>query len=227
MIKNLSFLIFGVLLWSSSFVLAQVKIIGLEPSDDNWLTKRDSGFLKVMGLTYKKPVDFDEINGTECFKFNPQLEEILTCANHQLYSKDRQFMTFFITQQLDESNENDRSIIAYIGKENIDKRHISRIKYEIWQSIGKEAVPKWKQYAQYYPAEDAKSKFNADSAITAAIKLKPEYPYYKGKYNHLKSFYLQKKGRGFVVFYCFYTDEAEKNLPFYWKAIEGVFRFDD
>lgn len=51
--------------------------------------------------------------------------------------------------------------------------------------------------------------------------------YFQGKYSHLDALYLQKKGRGFVNFYCFYTDKAKRDFSRYWKAIEGVFRYHD
>jgi hypothetical protein len=85
----------------------------------------------------------------------------------------------------------------------------------------------YSQGVTYLNPEKTKTKFNADTAIFLPLCfIGPEY-YYKGKYNNLESLWLQKKGRGWVNLYCFYTDEAKKKLPEYRKAVEGIFRYEN
>ena len=213
-------LIFSVLLCIADVVFSQ--------SDMDWMGPHYAEILKTMKLTYKKPVGFSEVMGVECFKNNPKLERIITCAGHQLHSNDEQFIAFIpIYKIFDKKDSIDmQKLMPSRSFDVIDKLHTSQIRNKIRHSLGKESERNWKKYVKYYSAEEARHKFNADSAIFFTIKL-DSADYFKGKYNHLEALYLQKKGRGFVNFYCFYTDKAKKDLPAYWKAIEGIFRYDD
>ncbi len=233
--KIIRFFLFPILGCLCSMATAQKqgpKIIVLGLTEDNgWLTRKDSAILKAMRLTYKKPQVFEEAIGTECFKDNPKLEEILTCENNQLHSRDGQFIAFIrIYKPFDKQDSIDMKKLFPGGKYDIiDKMHINLIKQDLSTSLGKEAALNWKQNVKYYTTASAKEKFNADTAISVTIRLEP-VDFYKGKYSKLEALYIQKRGRGFVNFYCFYTDEVKKNARLYEKykkAIEGVFRYED
>lgn len=205
------------------------KIIAVGNVDSNWMTQQSVDILKSMKLTYNRPVIFDEVMGTECFQDNAQLQATLTCAHRQLHSKDGQFIVFItIYKPFSKQDSTDMKKLMPGGNFNvIDKQHTYQIMGNIRESLGKEASLNWKKYVTYLNPKETKTKFNADTAIFLPIPfIGPEY-YYKGKYNNLESLWLQKKGRGWVNFYCFYTDEAKKKLPEYRKAVEGIFRYEN
>ncbi|MDX3915369.1 MAG: hypothetical protein QHC79_17630 [Pseudosphingobacterium sp.] len=184
--------------------------------------------LKLMNVSYNKPVGFEEVPGTECFGSWPKLEAIITCAPRQLRSDDGQFLTFISMYR--PFNKDDSVFLSKISVpgafNGLDWKHEANIKYDIIHSMGKEAGKNWREYIDYYPAGEAHRKFNADSAFFYSLKLEPE-DYYQDKYNHLEVLCLAKKRRGVIFFYCFYTDEGKKQLKKNWKAIEGTLRFLD
>jgi hypothetical protein len=195
-------------------------VVGAVP-DSTWMTKHSGDILKSMKLTYNKPIILDEVMGTECFKDNAQLEGMFNCLHHQLHSKDGQFIVFITI------NKPVSELRPRVRFELIDNQHTYQIRNVIRESLGKEAPLNWKKYVTYLNPRKTKTKFNADTAIFLPLSfIGPEY-YYKGKYNNLESLWLQKKGRGWVNFYCFYTDEAKKKLPKYRKAVEGIFRYEN
>lgn len=220
-----------IILCTSNVALAQhdkIVVIG-QVIDTNWMQIQELDILKSMKLTYRKPAILDEVKGLECFEGNPQLNEILTCAKHQLHSKDGQFIAFIqIFKPITEADTLFmKKLNPFRSYDFVDKQHIIHMKKDLRVSLLKEGSLNWDHYVTYYSPNDAKSKFNADTAIFLPIDIILPKFYYKGKYNNLEALYLQKKGSGFVNFYWFYTDEAKKDLPLYRKAIEKVFRYDD
>ena len=207
--------------------LLWLPIAGLGQSEE-WMPQYHIDILKSMKLTYKKPDGFTEVPGTECFKFIPKLKLILTCAGNQLHSEDGQFIAFIpIYRILTKQDSIDIKRMFPNGIfEGVDRRHASQIRGNIRYSLGDTAAQNWKSYVTYYSSTDARYKFNADTAISFSIKLNPG-EYYLGKYNHLDALFLQREGKGFINFYCFYTDKAKKHLAKYWNAIEGIFRYED
>jgi hypothetical protein len=106
------------------------------------------------------------------------------------------------------------------------EEHIS-VMHHILKTIDTENIAKeWKENVYYYTETEAKTKFNADTAITYSFIL-PEKEYYRDKYNHCKILLIQKKGRGYLPLYCFYDMEAAKNPDKYMTAIEGIFKYKD
>ncbi len=79
---------------------------------------------------------------------------------------------------------------------------------------------------QYYSQKETKEKFNANTAFTYSVKLNDD-ELYKDKYKFLKVLVLQKRDRGFVELYCFYTDDGAKELEKYWALLENAFRYED
>lgn len=231
--RTFQFVVFVTVMGICSTVHAQKQIQEIivtgQVNDTSWLPKHSVDILKLMKIVYRKPTILNEVKGMECFDDNVQLKATLTCVGQQLHSKDGEFIAF-ISMYKPFSKQDSIGLQKLMPRHNfdhIDKQHTNHIRRDIRNSLGKEAALQWKQHVTYYALEDAKSKFNADSAIIFPIKLDPNYDFYKGKYSHLETLYLQKKGRGFINFYCFYTDKAKKKLPAYRKAIEKTFRYEN
>jgi hypothetical protein len=212
--------IFAVIVGSSNIAFSQ--------SVDDWMGSYHTEILTTMKINYRKPVDLEEIKGVECFEQNPKLQAILTCVGHQLVSDDGEFLAFIPIYKVFTKADS-----AYMQKMrpqstlySTDKQHINQIKNAISVSLGKEAAQSWKNQVTYYSKNEAIQKFNADSSVFLNIKIDSNN-LYKGIYNHLDVLYLQKKGRGFVNFYCFYSDKGKKDLAKYMKSIEGIFRYED
>ncbi|WP_346238037.1 hypothetical protein ABDK00_003070 [Niabella insulamsoli] len=116
---------------------------------------------------------------------------------------------------------------------NVNQQHCAQIRAKTLLSLGKNAAIKgknasfnWKPHVNYYPQDEAKAKFNADTAIHFSISLKDK-EYFKGKYKYIKALFLQKNDSGFVNLYCLYTEEGKKNIHQYWKALETILRYDE
>ncbi len=215
------FLFLFLLLWSS--LLHSQKIIFLDnegreiPVDTSrWMPKYHVEILKSMRMSYSKPDSFTEIPGTECFNDDPKLQGILSCAGNQLHSNDGEFIAFLP-----------------VYKAFTNSQHSAQIRANILQSLGKDASLtgenanfNWRQYVTYYSDKEAKQKFNADTVIKVPLPLKKDEAYL-GKYNNLTCLALQKKDRGYVMIYGFYTDNAKRSLDYYWKQVEGIFKYDE
>ena len=217
------FLALGLLLTVSGGMYAQEK-------QDGWLTPRGEDILKhKMKMSYSKPAGFDELLRPECFKGNPQLSRTITCSFYQLVSMDGECILFLqiyppFTRQ--DSIDMTKLIPGY-DHDVVDKQHMYHIKEDIRESRGEGAAPHWRDYVTYYRSGEARKKFNADSAIFVPIGYKDPSYYYQGKYSHFEALYLQKKGRGFINFYCFYTDAGAKDIKRYRKIMEGILRYED
>ena len=82
----------------------------------------------------------------------------------------------------------------------------------------------WRDSITVYSAKEARRKWNADSAFTFSLHLRPE-DYYKKVFKHVKVLLILRKGRGYACIYSFYTDKAKENFDKYWRRIERVLRF--
>lgn len=188
----------------------------------------ESKILTLMKLSYKKPFDFKEVSKTECFEKQPKLAGMFTCIINHLRSNDKQFIAFisifrpFTEERLIKM----QGLFPSKKFDVIDKMHMHTIKHIIKSYWGEDAAAHWKEKINYYPEQVVKEKFNADTVFRYSISLKPE-DYYKKKFKYIDILFLQKKGRGYVSFYCFYTDKAKKQLDSYWEKIEGVLKYED
>ena len=230
--KILPLTLLSALLCLSTFADAQrvmPRIIPIDAVEDNrWLAQFSRNLLDTMKIVYKASSFFVEIPEGDCFNDQPYLKEATSCVRHQLQSKDGEFIAFIQIHKIftrHDSIEMKKSLPG-ITLPILSNQHIGNIKNNIRWLVGKEAANHWKEHVSYYPGEEAHQKFNADTAILVPIKLN-ERDHYKGKYNNFNALYLQKKGRGFVNFYFFYTDAAKKDLPLYIKEIEGILRYED
>lgn len=200
-----------------------------------WMSEYCQEILRSWRLNYKRPELFTEVKGIECFKDNPKLESVFTCAFNQLQSCDGEFRTFLMVNKLFTSRDSVDLQKTFPGM-NIpatNSQHIWSIRATVLFSKnmdasvnGKNASFDWKQYVTYYPDALAKEKFNADTAITYNFDLGPK-EIYKNKYRHVRMLWLLKRDRGWVGVYCIYTPKAKKHLPGYWKAAEQIFKYDD
>jgi hypothetical protein len=212
------------------FLIAFVCLSGLvsAQSNDDWMSPDYKDRLKTMKLNYRKPGILQEVKGHECFKEYPMLSQIITCAGNQLLSSDDQFLAFIpIYPIMTKEDSIFYQRLRPASKTfNPNRQHMYQMRNAIRMSLGEETSKTWRDLVNYYPSGDAKLKFNADTAVSFSIKL-DDKNIYKGICTHLDALYLQKKDRGFVNFYIFYTDKGKKNLPAYMKAIEGILRYED
>ena len=192
------------------------------------MSEHRAAVLSSMKLTYTKPNGFTEEQALECFEDHAKLALIITCAGNQLQANDGQFIAFIPFQRIltKQDSADIKGLFPGAVFPGVDNLHTTQIKDDIRHARGEKEAAHWKRYVTYYAPADAKRKFNADTAITYSVRLDPG-EYYKGKYNHLDALFIQRKGRGYVNFFCFYTDKAKENFSAYWKAMEGVFRYED
>ena len=206
----------------------KVKIFTIDedttPIHYKWLGTDSRTFTK-MRLVYKKPDGFKEISRMECFKETPKLEGIFRCLNNELLADDKQFLAFMPIYEIFPP----KTLVTFIHHDSLDftdKMHINEIKFLIRNYFNKDSINNWKNLVSYYPDSIVKSKFNADTVIRFSMVFEPQQSY-KKKYKYADVLFLQKKGRGYASFYCFYTEQAKAKLDEYWEKIEGVLRYED
>ena len=226
---------FILLIFSSAVGFAQNRSkVGVNVVDDDptpiyykWLGD-ESKTLTRMKLIYKKPDGFREVSKTECFKEYPQLEQAFGCFGNQLISENNEFIAFMpIFEPLTEEDSlRFQRLFPSKSFDFVDKQHLRQIRATIKAYQGEEVAEKMTDLLTYYPEEVTKSKFNADTVFRYSMKLKRK-DYYKEKFKYVDFLCLQKKGRGYILFYCFYTAKAKRNLNDYWKKIEGVLRYEN
>lgn len=209
----------------------KVKITTIEddnpiPIEYEWMGTT-SRVLTSMKLTYKKPDGFKELDKSDTFKNYPKLKEMFSYMPNCLRSIDGQFLAF-LPCHCTFTPADSIGLQQYPGEsfDYINRMFVYQLRAPIRVYYGKEQAEHWRKFVSYYPAEEAKSKFNADTVIRFTIALQPE-DYYKKKYKYIDALFIYKKRRGFINFYCFYTDKAKENLNYYWKKVEGTLYFED
>jgi len=240
-IKNLLavLLIWPVFASSQSLKIIPVDSLGnpisYEAEKDWWMSSDHIRRMEAIRVTYTKPANFIEVLRGECFQDNPKLELMLTCVGNPLQSEDTEFITFLAPLLFSTKSDSASLRQSFPGMSipNLNEQHIYKIRSQILRFLGKDATVRgpnagfdWKPYVNYYPEDEAAKRFNADTAITYVVELNDD-ELYKGKYRYLKALFLQKRDRGFVVLYSFYTDKAKRHPAKYWKAIERIYRYDD
>ena len=182
--------------------------------------------LKSMELTYKKP-DLFQTSDLEYFKNNPTLKYMLG-ARDLLRSEDGNFIAMFPTVYKIFTKEKFLKIKDLFPEtpELVNKQHAAQLRSELKATLGEKAGQNWKEYLNYYPAEKAINKFNADTAIAYTIKLNPN-DYYKGTHANLWTLTIQKRHKGYVTIHCFYEDMPEEELNKYKAAVESIFSYKD
>ena len=104
--------------------------------------------------------------------------------------------------------------------------HIGRGLGILRDYYGDEIGESWVDSVTVYSTEEARKKWNADSAFVFNLHLRPE-DYYKKDFKHVKILLIQKKGHGYAYITSFYTDKAKENFDKYWRRIEKTLRFED
>ncbi len=201
----------------------------IDENDLDTTTFGNSRILKKMKLEYKKPSEFKEIKGgTECFEESPGLCKAFTCLLNQICSKDEQFIAFMNPSTIYTKDFQKYMEDLFPGKtfDLVDKQHFNQMKEILKSFYGEEMEQKWREKVITYPKYEAQKKFNADNAYRFSIALAPE-DYYKKNFKYVDLLFLQKKGRGYVYFCCFYTDKAKAKLNNYWSKIEKVLHYKD
>lgn len=232
--KKLLFVL-SVLFWINSIGLAQsqVKFVTIIDNDTTplvykWMGSDSRLLTEGMKIVYQKPKKFVEIPTTECFKDYSKLESTFTCMGNQLHSKDEQFISFLVFPDIYTKEFQERLNWLSVGNRDedwVDKQHYRQMRSIIKGYYG-EIGSAWTDSIKHYPADEAVTKFNADSAFYFSLNLNPE-DYYKGGYKYVKVLMLQKKDRGYAYICSFYTDKAKKQLSKYWCRIEKTLCYED
>src|SRR5699024_8461632 len=201
------FLVFTLILgfFSDAFCQRHPKAIIISNPDDyvegTFIRKAP---LKSMKAVYKSPSGFKYVEGLECFNSIPRIHWMLTCQDNAFYADDGHFMFFwFVADKLDSGQIALAEAINPKLDYNVDKTHISQIQGYIEAAFGEDAALHWKSYVTYYSQAKARGMFNADTLIALPVKLDSS-EYYKGKYKYVMALFIQKNGRGFATFNCFY-----------------------
>ena len=230
----------GELVWDEDHLTNMIDVFRL---DYQW---RDStGRLSVtedMKMEYRQPEGFSEDNSEECFNGYHNLSSaFFGCLNTQLHSDDGQFVSFLQFAPLYSKTDEKRLrwVFGDFPKEKLFnihhlykmrgfiKRHYTksgfyRGKYYYIDEVG----DSWRDSITVLSTEETRRKWNADSAFTFSLHLRPS-DYYKKDYKFLKVLLIQRKGRGYACIYSFYTDKAKENFDKYWRRIEKTLRFED
>ena len=210
---------------------------GTDSSQRQWLSDRP---METMQVNYRKPDRFDEISGYETFEHSPELRDIVgRLVGYRLDAQDGQCTVFI---RLLEPTNDSLYVISHQhhSPDNpckvLDMRHMWQIRVSVIYALGygydyflqKKNFVDWRRYLEYYPEKQARKIFNADTAIRVSLNLLPDKVYnYKEKYKYLDMLVLQKMKRGFIQIFVFTTEEGRKNLPYYWKKIETIFRYQE
>lgn len=194
------------------------------PIEYEWL-RTDSKILTHMGVAYKKPLGFNEIQDSECFQGYPRLENTFKCLSPYLSSDDNHFIAFLpIYRPMTKDDSAFYQRLSPHTDFSPNLSHFYQMQGHLKDYYGDDYTKKWAECVSYYPEESAKSIFNADTAIRVMMKLHPE-DYYKDDFKYIDILFLQKNGKGFLGIYCFYTERAKAKMKDYWSKIEGIYRY--
>ncbi|MBQ4483948.1 MAG: hypothetical protein II934_02950 [Prevotella sp.] len=190
-----------------------------------WMGSEGKIVADSMKLKYRKPKRFGQIGITECFDNYPKLKSTFTCMGNQLHSNDEQFISFMNFVYFAEYHRK-LYYLSHKRKETVDEQ-------PYWQRLGilrdyygDEIGESWVDSVTVYSTEEARKKWNADSAFIFNLHLRPE-DYYKKDFKHVKILMIQKKGQGYAYITSFYTDKAKEKFDKYWRRIEKTLRFEE
>ena len=180
--KKLLFVL-SVLFWINSigFAQNQVKLVTIMDNDTTplvykWMGSDSRLLTEGMKIVYQKPGKFVEIPTTECNKDYPKLESTFTCMGNQLNSKDGQFISFLVFPEIYTKEFQERLNWLTAGTRDedwVDKQHYRQMRGIIKGYYG-EIGSAWTDSIKHSPADEAVTKFNADSAFYFSLNLNPE-----------------------------------------------------
>jgi hypothetical protein len=211
-----------------SFLYLSLYIFNHYIHAQEWLKAYDNQVqFDAMCLEYRCPDGFEEISIIKEFFNHKRLLNAILGYNTEgiLRSNDGHFIVFTEIGEIFSPDDAKK----YAGGRfvmTVDGVHISAVRRILRYIKGEDASDSWKKHIQYYSAEDAKHKFNADTAIIFSFILS-DSDAYQDVYNYCKVLIMQKKGRGYLPLYCMYDGKAVKNIDTYMTAIESAFRYRD
>ena len=238
----------AVLFFAHQMAFAQrdtIRVATLEdlPIVHEWLGPNSRTFTHFMGLTYLTPEGFTEkpFNRESSFRGNLLLANTFVFIGTfgQLQSDDGEMVAFF--NVVDHRPFLPRFNPDVPEESHIDNRHVSRIRtlyneFHIFKAYTQGLIEPptflrrrpfqldWRESANFFSSEEARSKFNADSAFFLTLRLPPGY-YHQDKFGYMDVFGLQKNGRGFIYIYSFYTETAMQNIECYRRRLWGSVHF--
>lgn len=203
-------------------------IMALVKPEYKWLGTDGLMVSEEMKLKYRKPKGFSEVVETECFKDYPRLWYTFRCNSNLLKSNDGEFLAFmeFPPIHTEEFEEEMNMLFPLRAKKLVDKQHYWQMRGIIQKFYNDEIGESWRDSLTIYSTEEARKKWNADSAFTFSFDLRPN-DCYKNDFKYVKVLLIQKKGRGYAYFQFFYTDKAKKNFHRYWRRLEKTLRYED
>ena len=190
-----------------------------------WMGSEGEMVADSMKLKYRKPKEFRQDGTLECFKDYPNLERTFSCIGHRLDSEDGQFLSFLSFVYFYEFHRN-LYYLSHKRKETVDAQQYWQIRAILKDHYGDAIVESWRDSITVLSSEEAHKKFNADSAFTFSLHLRPE-DYYKKDFKHVKILLIQRKGQGYAYITSFYTDKEKEKLDKYWRKKEKTLRFED
>ena len=190
-------------------------------TETSWMRYVDRNILqRVMNIEYSHPKGFIGDSASIICLYNPLFT---SCRNISLISEDKSFIACYsIFNPV--SKEDSAKFYAGSKVNVLDMGHVRQVEHIVKQSFGKNA--NWKDFVHYFPSDEAKNRFNADTAFSVTILLdKEKTKYYENSYSHCTVLFLQKKGRGYVSIWCVYNEKSINNVDTFISAIEGTLRY--
>ena len=187
----------------------------------NWkANQRGAAVTDEMKMTYRKPEGFCQVDSAERFlgypmwKYRSMLSDEI--IGQFLRSDDGQVISFFQFAPI----FSEKFMERVNRNKNASRRTLTRIlERHHRRKLRRDSIT-------VLSTEEAREKWNADSAFTFTLHLSPEY-YYEKNFKHLKVLLIQRKGRGYACIYSFYTDKAKENFDEYWRRIEKTLWFEE
>ena len=199
-------------------------IMALVKPKYKWMGTEGLTVTDKLKMKYRKPKGFQQDGASECLKGYPGLEYTFYGLDHRLHSKDGQFLSCLRFVYFPEDHQK----LYYLHhKRTVDTQQYWQMRAIMKHYYGDEIGESWVDSIAVYSTEEARKKWNADSAFTFSLHLRPE-DYYKKDFKYVKILLIQKKGRGgYAYIISFYTDKAKENFDKYWRRIEKTLRFED
>ena len=190
-----------------------------------WMGSEGEMVADSMKLKYRKPKGFRQDGTLECFKDYPNLRRTFSCIGHRLHSEDGQFLSFLSFVYFYEYHRN-LYYLSHKRKETVDEQPYWQRLGILTDYYGDDIDDSWRDSITVYSTEEARKKWNADSAFVFNLHLRPE-DYYKKDFKHVKILLIQKKGQGYAYITSFYTDKAKEKFDKYWRRIKKTLRYED
>ena len=196
---------------------------------------------RVMNMEYSHPAGFlgdstkilcSEITSGSCLAVSLSTEDLSFIAFYDIHNPVTKEDSIFYSNAIDSSG---KPINTPVDNNSLF------VKFTVQKSFGNDA--NWKDYVHYYPSDEAKSKFNADTVLSIVIPLDVNEDYkdikaptrpppvgielFQGDYSHCTVLIIQKRGRGCVAIYCLYDEKKVPDVGAHIAAIEGTLKYRD